>query len=305
MTGPLSRRRFLLASMLGAGAWGLGKPAFASLEDRRFQISLNELSLQRAILWGQLDHLDLARAARTQFDIGAVEYLSRFFQQHAKDEKYLMEMNKRAADQNVRQLLIVVDDEGRLGDPNPELRKSAVANHHKWIDAAKALGCHSIKVDTASEGTPDERLGRVAEAVRALCEYAEQQHINVLVGCGEGEAAGAAWLSRVIGQVNHPACGALPTFAGLAASKSNEDVAKLIPLAKAISATAHDFNAEGKETAIDFFRIVPVVLAGGYQGYVGIAYQGERLDELEGIRATKALLEAAQSADTPRGPSPT
>jgi sugar phosphate isomerase/epimerase len=274
-------------------------PSPKCLEDAGFSISLNELSLSRALSSGQLDHLDLARIAKTRFHVPAVEYASRFFREQVNDEKYLMEMNRRAADQDVRQLLIVVEGEGRLGDPDADVRKKAVGNHHRWVDAAEALGCHSIAVDAAIAGAPEEQLGRVAEAVHALCEYAERHHINVLVGDRIERPAGADWLLRVIRRVQHPACGALPSFACLAASKRDEDVVRLVGLAKGVGATSRDFDAAGRETHVDFFRIVSLVLGGGYRGYVGIAYQGDTLSETEEIRATKALLEAARSDAKP------
>lgn len=281
--------------MLATGVWALAKPALATSEALAFQVSLNELSLQRTLTSRRMDHLDLAKWAKEHFGISAIEYVSRFFRQRAHDEKYLMEMNKRAADHNVRQLVIMVDGEGRIGDPDAARRELAVRNHHKWVDAAKTLGCHSIEVDTTSTGTPEERLGRIGEGFRALCEYAEPHHINILVGCRDQEAADVGWLLRVMQQVDHPACGVLPTFASLVASTVKEDVAKIVRLAKGICATARDFDAEGHETRVDFFRGVSVLLESGYRGYVSIAYQGDKLTESDGIRATKALLEATRS----------
>ena len=48
------------------------------------------------------------------------------------------------------------DGEGALGDPDEKKRKQAVENHHKWVDAAKKLGCHSIRVNAASSGSRAE-----------------------------------------------------------------------------------------------------------------------------------------------------
>ena len=39
-----------------------------------------------------------------------------------------------------------------------------------------------------------------------------------------------------------------------------------------------------------------IVLDAGYNGYVGIEYEGNDLEEMEGIRATKNLLERVGSA---------
>lgn len=272
----------------------LATPSFAAFENRDFQISLSEVSLSRALTSGHVDHLDLARTARAQFDITAIEYASRFFRDRAEDMDYLKEMNKRAADQDVRQLLIMLDGEGRLDDANRVRRKQAIHNHRKWVDAAKTLGCHSIAVETPSAGATEEPLARTAEAIRTVCDYAELRHINILVGRRNGTAEDASWLLRVIGQVDHSACGALASFAVLAASERKDDLAKLIPLAKGICATAYEFDDAGRETQVDFHRVASTIVENGYHGYVSIAYQGKKLGELEGIRATKALLETVR-----------
>lgn len=295
-----SRRDFLQASVAGSLGGALCGRVLAAQEDREFQISLNELSLERALRSGRLDHLDLPRTARKKFDIAAVEYASRFFAARAHDQDYLNEMNKRAAEQDVRQLLIMVEGEGSLGDPDASQRQKAVRSHYQWVDAAAALGCHSIEVDTAGTGTPEEWLDRVAPSLAALCQYADPRHINILVGWRGDKAVDAGWTLRLIGKVGKPSCGALPSFGGLAASKNEKDVTRLVSLAKGISAVAHDFDAQGRETHVDFLRVASTILSAGYRSYVGIVYQGGKLEELEGIRATKRLLEAARAASRGR-----
>jgi hypothetical protein len=64
-----------------------------------------------------------------------------------------------------------------------------------------------------------------------------------------------------------------------------------MPFAKGVSAKSHDFNDEGDETKTDYLKMMKIVLSHGYHGYVGIEYEGSKLSEEEGIRATKKLLE--------------
>lgn len=192
MRGRFTRRVLLQASALGVGAWNWAPSIVAAAEERGLELSLNERSLERALSSGRLDHLDLARTARTHCGLSAVEYVSGFFADRVQDESYLKEMNKRAAEFHVRQLLIVVHGEGRLGDPAPGERSKAVQNHRKWLAAAETLGCHSIEVDTESVGTPEEQRDHVAAGIAALCEHADKHHINVLVGCRLGRLTPAA-----------------------------------------------------------------------------------------------------------------
>jgi len=64
----------------------------------------------------------------------------------------------------------------------------------------------------------------------------------------------------------------------------------LMPFAKAVSAKAHDFDAEGNEIHTDFLNVMGIVKEHGYKGWVGIEYEGSKLSEVEGIKATRDLL---------------
>ena len=65
---------------------------------------------------------------------------------------------------------------------------------------------------------------------------------------------------------------------------------ELMPHAKAVSAKSHDFDEAGNETNTDYLRMMKIVLDAGYHGYVGIEYEGGKLSEMDGIKATKKLL---------------
>jgi sugar phosphate isomerase/epimerase len=46
---------------------------------------------------------------------------------------------------------------------------------------------------------------------------------------------------------------------------------------------------------LDFERLIKIVVAAGYNGYIGIEYEGDKHTEIEGIKRTKqALDELAQ-----------
>src|SRR3954471_22881312 len=177
-----TRREFLAASaLLAAGVRGVAglaaaaepaRPGVAGGKQPMFKISLAEWSLHRALFAGQVDHIDFAKIAKTEYGIDAVEYVNQFFKDKAKDPSYLAEMKKRCDDLGVRSVLIMCDAEGNLGDPDEAKRKQAVENHHKWAEAAKFLGCHSIRVNAASAGSYDEQIGRAADGLRRLTEFA-------------------------------------------------------------------------------------------------------------------------------------
>jgi len=265
-----------------------------------FEISLAQWSWHRR-LFGEaeprLDNLDFAQEAH---DCGfrAVEYVNQFFKDKANDTAYLAEMKRRADDFGVRSLLIMCDDEGALGDPDSRRRSQAVQNHHKWVRAAKYLGCHSIRVNAYSEGSDDEQLRLAADGLRRLSEYAADYKINVIVENHWGPSSDGKWLAGVIKRVNLPNCGTLPDFGNFPPEiDPYEAVEMLMPYAKGVSAKSYDFDEKGDETKIDYCRMMKIVLDAGYKGFVGIEYEGERLSETDGILATKKLLEKIRDTE--------
>jgi sugar phosphate isomerase/epimerase len=261
-----------------------------------FQISLAEWSLHRALQAGTLDNLDFPVLARRDYGIEAVEFVNQFFKDKARDPTYLRDLRARADDQGVRCVLIMCDGEGAIGDPDAAARTLTVENHHRWVEAAAALGCHSIRVNAQSQGTPDEQRVLVADGLRRLSEYGETHGINVIVENHGGLSSNGVWLASAIHAVGHPRCGTLPDFGNFRIAEGVEydryqGVAALMPFAKAVSAKSHEFDERGNERETDYRRMLRIVLDAGYHGHVGIEYEGDGLSEPDGIRATKALLE--------------
>ncbi|MFN9717184.1 MAG: sugar phosphate isomerase/epimerase family protein [Planctomycetota bacterium] len=300
MSSTLNRRSFLSASAGLAAVAMTSRGVFAAPAAAKFEISLAEWSLHKAIFGKKIDNLDFAVTAKKEFGIEAIEYVNQFFKDKAKDEKYLAELNKRAADQGVKQLLIMIDGEGNLGDPDNAKRKTAVENHHKWVEAAKTLGCHSIRVNAGSSGTYEDQMKLAADGLRSLSEFAGKLGLNVIVENHGGLSSNGEWLAGVMKMVGLKNCGTLPDFGNFRVKDGEmydryKGVTELMPFAKAVSAKSHDFDEKGNEIHTDYFKMMKIVLAAGYSGYVGIEYEGSKLDEFAGIKATKALLERVRA----------
>jgi sugar phosphate isomerase/epimerase len=307
----VSRRDVLRAGAAG-GAWvALGLPLAAAAcssprveappaPERRgmgtFQISLAEWSLHRALFNGEMDNLDFPRVAREDYGIDAIEYVNAFFKDKARDEEYLADLNTRCDDHGVKSLLIMIDGEGALADADDAARRVAVGNHVQWLEAAAALGCHSIRVNAAGTGKPAEQMARAADSLRWLAELATPYDLNVIVENHGGLSSNGKWLAGVMKLADHPRVGTLPDFGNFRIGGEQwydryMGMEELMPYAKAVSAKSHDFDADGRETNTDYWRMIEIVLSHDYHGYVGIEWEGGSVSEPEGIRLTKALLE--------------
>jgi sugar phosphate isomerase/epimerase len=303
MSISLDRRQFLQTSAAASAALAAGAlPSAIRGEDRKplFQISLAEWSLHRTLSGKKLDNLDFPSTAKSKYGIEAVEFVNQFFKDKAKDEKYLAELKKRADDSGVKMLLIMCDGEGQLGDADEKKRTTAVENHYKWVEAAKYLGCHSIRVNAGSSGSYEEQKERAADGLRRLSEFGATHGLNVIVENHGGLSSNGKWLSEVIKAVDKKNCGTLPDFGNFNLGGGKEydrykGIEELMPFAKGVSAKSHDFDKEGNETHTDYFRMMKIVLDAGYHGYVGIEYEGGKISEEEGIIATKKLLERVRA----------
>lgn len=303
------RRSFIKSSSLAVA--GLGFSSFFTEENEInvakkpfFEISLAEWSLHRTLKEGKMTNMDFPAKAKNEFGIHAVEYVDQFFKDKAEDKKYLTELKSRTADLNVRNVLIMVDTAGPLADPDRTKRTQAVENHYQWVDAAKFLGCHSIRVNLRGTGNAEDMALASIDGLGALSEYGAKNKIGILVENHGGYSSDGKWLLNVMHKVSNPYCGTLPDFDNfcLEGPQSNcvrqydryLGVEEMMPFAKGISAKTRDFDAQGNETTIDYNRLLNIVKKGKtkeFRGYAGIEYSGNRLSEEEGIKASKLLLE--------------
>jgi sugar phosphate isomerase/epimerase len=302
-----SNRRQFLQQMSGLAAGAvLGQNVFAAETVKKsfFEISLAQWSLHKALFAKQLDNLDFPEKAKNDFGISVVEYVNVFFKDKAKDTSYLNELLKRCRDNDVKNHLIMCDGEGNLGAAKDADRLIAVENHYKWVDAAKHLGCATIRVNAAGEGSRSAVAKAAVDGLGRLSEYADKVGINVIVENHGSYSSDGSWLAGVMKEVNKKNVGTLPDFGNFCIKRDASNwmtclesydryvgTKELMPFAKGVSAKTYDFDEQGNCIETDYNRIMNIVKDSGFKGYIGIEYEGDKISEEEGIRKTKALLE--------------
>jgi sugar phosphate isomerase/epimerase len=276
----------VLPSVLMAGARG-------SAPQPPFKISLAQWSLNKGFFGRvepKLDPLDFAKLAR-KLDIEGLEYVNQFFKDKARDRAYLSALKQRAEDHGCRSLLIMCDGEGNLGDPDDAKRSQAVENHIQWLEAARFLGCHSIRVNAHSQGSFAEQQKRVIDGLGRLCERGQSFGLNVVVENHGGLSSDPDWLVGVMEGVGLPNVGTLPDFGNFGEHDPYRGVELLMPFAKGVSAKA-SFNADGTCRTVDYPRMMRIVRDAGWNGYVGIeSGAGNGFSEMDAIGLTRKLLD--------------
>jgi sugar phosphate isomerase/epimerase len=307
-----TRRDFIKGSLLASGALLTGasvEKLIAPAPDIKF--SLAEWSFNRSLYAGRMDHLDFPSVAKKEFGITAVEYVNGFFggkkmefREAAKNMAYLNELLKRSQDAGVINHLLMVDDEGPLSSTVEKERIESVENHKKWLEAAKILGCLTVRVNLHGEGNPDDRKKASVDSLGRLGEFARPMNLNVVVENHGSVTSNAEWLTDVMKQVGMKNIGTLPDFGNWCISHpwgtiqngcdDMYDIYKgiklLLPYAKGVSAKSYDFDAGGEQPLLDYKKLVGIVKESGYKGYIGIEYEGLDQNEYEGVRKTQKLL---------------
>lgn len=305
-----NRRVFLKQlGIITASAGSLSSLPFAAnalAKKSFFEISLAEWSLHKTLFSNKITNLDFPVIAKKEFGINVVEYVNQFFKDKAKDTAYLNELLKRCKDNGVKNHLIMVDGEGGLADLDENKRKQTVENHYKWVDAAKFLGCSTIRVNSYGEGSAADVQKAAIDGLGRLGEYGKKAGINIIVENHGGYSSNGKWLAGVMKGVNMKNVGTLPDFGNFCLKRGKngceeeydryEGVAELMPFAKGASAKTYDFDEAGNCIETDYNRVMKTVKDSGFKGYVGIEYEGSKLDEYTGIKKTKALLERMQKA---------
>ena len=294
-----SRRKFITSLSASLAASSLFSNADHHKKKQLFEISIAEWSLHKSLFGKKISNLDFPVVAKKEFKISAVEYVNQFFKDKATNKNYLNELKKICDNEGVKSLLIMCDGEGKLGDPDKNKRISSVNNHKRWIEAAKHLGCHSIRVNASSSGSYDDQQKLAADGLRMLSEFASTHGLNVIVENHGGLSSNGQWLSGVMKSVNMKNCGTLPDFGNfrIGGGKTYDrykGVKELMPFAKAVSAKSHDFDDNGNEIHTDYHKMMKIVIDAKYRGYVGVEYEGSKLSEYDGIKATKKLLESVR-----------
>ena len=272
-----------------------------------FKISLAQWSLHKTFNNDGVSPFEFAKEAKSM-GFEALEYVSQLYTEQISElgfDAVIDSLKKESEKYGLENNLIMVDHEGDLADPDVNIRNAAVENHKKWIDAAEKLGCQAIRVNTFGTNDPKIWKETVVDGLKKLSEYAATRNINVLCENHGWLSSDPPKLMEAIKTVNMPNCGTLPDFGNWCVKRENnedwgdcieeysdkyEGVKLMLSKAKGASAKSYEFDQNGNETTIDYVKMLQIVKNSGFNGIIGVEYEGNKLNEKDGIIATKNLL---------------
>ncbi len=280
--------------------------------DPFFKLSLAQWSMHKMVFDDGVDPYTFAEKAKG-WGFAGLEYVSGLYYKELEKSNFskeamaaFVEKCKAESEKHgMQNVLIMIDGQGDLASIDAKERKTAVQNHYKWVDAAAAMGCHSIRVNLNGSQKPEEWFANSVDGLKQLATYAKDKNVNIIVENHGGLSSNASMLAKVMKTVNMENCGTLPDFGNFCIKRKGgsyysgeceeeydmyQGVSELMPFAKGVSAKSYNFNEAGNETKIDYSKMLQIVKNSGYTSYIGVEYEGDELGEEAGILATKELL---------------
>ena len=311
----MKRKEFIkLASTSALGISSLGYMSLQKPKELFFKLSLAQWSLHKNIKYGDMDPYEFAQVAKS-FNFSGIEYVTALYDNvmkvrdgdMSKAITFWARKNKKLAEINdIKNVLIMIDEIEGLAEENKSRRLKAVDNHKMWIDAAEIMGCESVRLNLYGSSNADKWKDLSIKSLSELGSYAKNSGVNVIVENHGRISSDIPKLMDVIYGVNMDNVGTLPDFGNFCMADEGygsvfdgscetmydfyQGVEEMMPKAFAVSAKSNDFDENGDEKTIDYMRMMKIVKSFGYTGYVGVEYEGNRLSEEEGIKATRDLL---------------
>ena len=309
----MKRKEFIkLASTVALGISSLGYLSCESQKEIFFKLSLAQWSLHKAIRGGEMSPYLFAEKSK---DLGftGLEYVNQLYDDVMKSEdksssikNFILKNNQLASDNGMDKVLIMIDEEGDLAGEDEEKRLKSIDNHKLWIDTAAEMNCTSVRLNLYGSKDIETWKALSIDSLSKLGEHAKGTGLNVIVENHGRITSNIPELMNAINGVNMDNVGTLPDFGNFCMADEGygsvfdgtcetvydfyKGVEEMMPKAFAVSAKSNDFDGNGDEKTIDYMKMLKIVKSFGYTGYIGVEYEGKRLSEVEGIKATRDLL---------------
>ena len=277
-----------IALMMPTHLWGKAKT-----DDKEpwLKLAVQQYSFNRQLRSGELKIEDFPKTVVEGTGIKALEYFNGHMENKARDEAFFKLLRKKCDDLGATNTMMLCRSKPALDSPKPEIRQQAIEGYRPWLTATKILGGQFIRVDTRQKGDFEEQQKHAVAGLRALCKVADEYEIGILVENHGGHSGNGKWLAEVMSKVGLENCGTLPDFQNFKEYDPYQGVTEMMPWAKVLCAKAKSFDKDGNEENVDFRRMLKIAKEGGFRGYIGIEFEGHGIKPVDGINATRKLIE--------------
>lgn len=322
MNEQFSRRSFIkrasLAPLCAAAGMGLGNvPAFAAEPIKRcggpmLKISLNAYSFARLLndnIRGRgkgltlFDLLDFC----AQHDFEAIDPTGYYFPGYGSvregkkgipTEAYIRDFKRRAFE-----LGVAISGTGVANDlatPDKEKRASEVKHIKDWVEVAAKLGAPVLRVFSGPvpegyENKWDEVAQWMVADLKKCVEYAEKYGVIIGIQNHGDMLKSADQVIKIINLVDSPWFGAINDTGYYMTPDPYVDMARVVPYTVNWQVKQRLGGKEGT-TPMDLKRLIHLMKAGGYRGYVPIETLSQPGKEYDPIAFVPQFLKEVRQA---------
>ncbi len=296
----MDRRRILKLGVASGLAW-VASPRTRVLGDLLnlpsvvapdwLTLAVQQYSFNRQLRSGEMNILDFPKTVVKGTGIKALEYFNGHIEDKIKDTAFFKQLRKRSDDLGAVNTMMLCRSKNAVDSPDAKIRKLAIEGYRPWLEATRVLGGKYIRVDTRHKGEAEKQKGFAVAGLRSLCKVADEYEMGILVENHGNHSGNGAWLAGVMKQVDLANCGTLPDFQNFKEYDPYQGVSEMMPWAKILCAKAKSFDDNGDEENIDFRKMLKIAKAAGFRGYIGIEFEGHGVDPVQGINATKKLIQ--------------
>ncbi|WP_116125021.1 serine hydrolase [Lewinella sp. IMCC34183] len=267
--------------------------------------SLGQWSFHRPLFAGEMDNFEFVTTAG-EMGFAGVELVNQFFRDEADNPDFLDSLRRAAETADVELTMLLIDGAGNLGASDPDERDRAVAQHLQWVEATARLGIPAMRINAHGDGSPAEIMDAAESAIRRLARAANERGIQVLIENHGGISSNGEWLADLVARLRDVNVGTVADFDNWCYQRSDGSMyggecsarydryagmMELMPYAGGVSVKAFNFDADGDEPDMNFDVLFDIIRGSGFDGFLGIEYEGDSLDPREGVEKTRALAE--------------
>lgn len=186
--------------------------------------------------------------------------------------------------------------EGNLASNDEVARKRQIEVDAEKMKAAAYLGGKIVRFDLGGTGNgeTDGTVGvqRCIDAFNELRPLAKKLGIKMTIENHGGVSLKADWILEIIKGTDPKWVGSCLDFLNWPkepAELKYEENAKLAPFAYHVHAKAHEFDANGEETSVQYERILKMLKDSRYEGAISIEFEGPE-DQIVGVKKTRDLI---------------
>lgn len=270
-------------------------------------------------LWrGEMKAWSLPALARSM-DIDTLEWTAKTLRNlrdgrdrmyQAPPSTFFEKLRKAADDSGVHSQVLNVGGPFFLASADRDTQLKAVEFVLQYIEPAKILGCNILRTELYFDGEhkpgwKTEARKHAVEGLQILLEKTRESGLVINIENHHGISSQPDWLVSIFEAVNSPRLGLTVDTNNFRIDQDNPydrdmdslpqyvdrytAIEKLMPLANWISAKFYAFDSTGYEIALDYPRIIDIIINSRYSGHISVEYEGTG-DPTEGLRSSLAML---------------